>query len=109
MKATAVKSLFRKTPTKLGSPKTRDKRSLSPESHLAIVDLDQFLKTLPTNAAHNAYSFFKVQAEKLDRLVSSGVLTPSEISDRVHSIYQLFDEKIKTHSGFSGITIAFFS
>nr|CAG4650840.1 EOG090X03G5 [Simocephalus serrulatus] len=101
IRTTAVKSLFRKTPNKFGSPKSKDRRALSPESHSAIVDLDLFLQTLPQNAAHHAYSFLKVQAEKLDRLVSSGVLSPLDISDRVHSIYQVFDDKLKTHSGFS--------
>lgn len=80
----------------------KDRRALSPESHSAIIELDQFLQTLPQNAAHHAYSFLRMQAEKLDRLVTSGVLTPLEISDRVHNIYQVFDEKLKTHSGFLG-------
>nr|CAG4649195.1 EOG090X03G5 [Scapholeberis mucronata] len=100
----AVKSLFRKTPSKLGSPKSRDRRAISPESHSAISELDRFLQTLPPNAAHHAYNFLKTNADKLDRLVSSGVLTPLEISDRVHNIYQLFDEHLKNHSGFLEMT-----
>ncbi|EFX84563.1 hypothetical protein DAPPUDRAFT_314926 [Daphnia pulex] len=79
MRTTAVKSFFRKTPTKgLGSPKSKDKRATLPESHLAIIELDQFLQTLPQNAAHHAYSFLRMQAKKLD----------------------VFDKKLKTHSGF---------
>lgn len=106
IRTTAVKSLFRKTPSKLGSPKSKDRRELSPESTSAIMELDRFLQTLPSNAAHHAYSFLKMHADKLDRLVSSGVLTPLEISDRVHNIYQLFDEKLKTHSGFLGMSLS---
>jgi len=107
VKSTPVKSLFRKTPMKsLGSPKTgRERRALSPESHSAIQDLGHFLQTLPQSAAHHAYGYLKVQVEKLDRLVSSGALTPLEISDRVHSIYQKFDDKLKTYSGFAGFEL----
>ena len=101
----AVKSLLRKTSTKLGSPKSRDRRALRPESCSAIVDLDQFLQTLPQNAAHHAYSFLRVQAERLNCLVFFGVIIPMEISDRVHNIYQVFDDKLKNHSGFLGMVL----
>lgn len=109
VRSTPVKSLFRKTPGKgasgLGSPKSsRDRRALSPESHSAIQDLGQFLQSLPTSAAHHAYGYLKVQVEKLDRLVSSGVLSPLDISDRVHSTYQNFDDKLRGHPSFSGTT-----
>ena len=102
IRSTPVKSLFRKGPTKFPSPKTREKRSLSPDSQTATQELGQFLQTLPDKAAHHAYNFLKVHVEKLDRMASSGVLTPDDISERVHTIYQSFDEKIKEHSGFSG-------
>nr|CAG4641561.1 EOG090X03G5 [Eurycercus lamellatus] len=111
IKSPAVKSLlFRKTPSNskgnsVGSPKTvRDKRALSPESHSALQDLGQFLKTLPQGVDHHAYNYLKIQVEKLDRLVSSGVLVPLDISDRVHNIYQNFEEKLKNHSSFSELS-----
>ena len=107
IRSTPVKSLFRKAPSKLASPKTREKRSLSPESQSATQELNQFLQTLPDKAGHHAYNFLKVHIEKLNRMVSSGVLTPDDISERVHNIYQTLDNKIKEHSGFSGISDLF--
>nr|CAG4634686.1 EOG090X03G5 [Alona affinis] len=113
VKSTPVKSLFRKTSGRgsassggSGSPKnTRERtRALSPESHSAIQDLGQFLQSLPPTSAHQAYSYLKMQVEKLDRLVSSGVLSPMDMSDRVHSTYQNFDDKLKSHSSFSELS-----
>lgn len=98
VRSTPVKSLFRKGP----SPKTREKRSLSPESQAASQELGQFLQTLPDRAAHHAYNFLKVHVEKLDRMASSGVLTPDDLSERIHTIYQSLGDKIRDHSGFSG-------
>lgn len=103
VKSTAVKSLFRKTPNKIGSPMSRESRSKSPESHSAIQDLGLYLQTLPQSVAHHAYGFLKTQVEKLDRLASSGVLSPMDLSDRVHTIYQNFEHKLRSHTGFSGI------
>ena len=102
IRSTPVKSLFRKVPGKFPLPKTREKRTLSPESQTATQELGQFLQTLPDKAAHHAYNFLKVHVEKLDRMASSGVLTPDDISERVHLIYQNLDDKIKEHSGFAG-------
>ena len=103
VKSTAVKSLFRKTPNKIGSPMSRESRSKSPESHSAIQDLGLYLQTLPQSVAHHAYGFLKTQVEKLDRLASSGVLSPMDLSDRVHTIYQNFEHKLRSHTVFSGI------
>ena len=75
---------------------------MSPDSQSATQELGEFLNTIPEKAAHHAYSYLKVNVDKLDRLVSSGVLTPDEISERFHTIYQNFDEKLKEHSGFAG-------
>ena len=102
VKSTAVKALFRKTPNKIGSPMARESRAKSPESHSAIQDLGLYLQTLPQSVAHHAYSFLKTQVEKLDRLASSGVLSPLDLSDRVHTIYQNFEHKLRNHTGFSG-------
>nr|CAG4643095.1 EOG090X03G5 [Ilyocryptus agilis] len=100
IKSTPVKSLFRKTPNRgTGSnPKSRDRRTLSPESHSAVQDLGQFLKTVPDSVAHDSYEYLRKQVEKLDRLVSSGVLTPLDISERVHNIYHNFEEKVRNQT-----------
>lgn len=101
VQSAAVKNLFKKSP-KLPSPKFRDKRALSPESQSATSDLSQYLQMVPPTAAHHVYGFLKVSVEKLDRLISSGVLSPMEISDRIHSIYQNLDDKLRNNSAFSG-------
>ncbi len=102
MQSAAVKNLFKKSPSKLPNPKFRDKRGLSPESQSATLDLSRYLETVPPTAAHHVYGFLKVSVEKLDRLISSGVLSPMEISDRIHSIYQNLDDKLRNHAAFSG-------
>ena len=102
-KSTAVKSLFRKTPTKKGAS---ERRALSPDSHSATQALGHFLRRLPEAAAHHCYSFLGSRVEKLDRLISNGVLTsPSDISERVHLIYQNYSDEVKSHEAYAGDTL----
>nr|CAG4646132.1 EOG090X03G5 [Macrothrix elegans] len=56
---------------------SRERRELSPEAHSAVQELGQ--------------------------LVTSGVLSPTEVSDRVQMIYQGFDEKLKSHPAFADL------
>lgn len=51
----------------------------------------------------NLCGVFFFQVDKLDRLVSAGVLTPNDISERVHVIYQTFGDKIKQNQAYEGI------
>ena len=106
---TPVKSLFRKTtltPTKQSSPSSQERsrpvRSVSPDSHSATQQLGQFLGRLPQAAAHHSYMYLRSRTEKLERMMARMAL-PSDISEKVHLVYQNFSVLMKDHVAFSGI------
>ena len=59
--------------------------------------------SIEMNRCRTCVAFFFFQVDKLDRLVSAGVLTPNDISERVHVIYQTFGDKIKQNQAYEGI------
>ena len=102
VKNTPVKSLFRKTPTRQDGHSSKQRRALSPESHASTQDFGQFLQKIPQTAAHHAYTFLKSHIEKLDQMVSAGVLSPLDISERFHIVYQTLSDKVKDHVAYTG-------
>nr|CAG4640729.1 EOG090X03G5 [Eulimnadia texana] len=104
LKSAKVASTFKKTSARASNTSPRTKRALSPDSHLATQEFGRYLTGLPQPIAHEAYSLLKSQYERLDRLISPGLLSPSDISEILHEMYQAFAEKIKETSSFTELS-----